>query len=672
MAGGANAAVLFRSMAEAVEPAPDITIAEWAEQKRYVSAESGSPYPGLWQNSRAPHLVEIQECLSFNHPARDVVFVKSHQVAGTEAGINLIGYGIDQHPCSMLVVMASLDEGSKYVKVKLQPTIDATPALRHKVKDQRSRSEQGSTTSQKRFAGGFLQVTGANSAKGLKMISAKVLVCDEISDWPYDVDNQGDPLSMAEKRTTAHSHSCKRFYVSTPSLKGQCRITEKYEASDMRRFYVQCPQCGDWQYLTWDQMQAHSERPPYRTYLKCKSNGCVIEHYQKGPMLDGAKWIKTYPDADPANPAPAQVIPKDKIDYWRARSSRGRCPGFHIWQAYSKFVDWDDTMHQFIEAQGKPEKEKDFTQQVLGEAFEEQGEAPDVEDLVKRVEDYPFRVVPPNALVLTGFADVQGNRLEYGVYAWGIGLEGWLIDKGIIEGDPQGEEVWKRLDEVVGAEYQGWQGRPFKIEAFGVDSGYLSNEVYRFCRGRERVFACDGVHGWTQPHVGTPKKMDITWQGRKIPGGVMKYPLGTFPLKSWVYAALRKYQKGVNEEGRFDPGTLHFPKECDKEFFEQITAEYVAEKENKRGHVERVWKRLKNRPNEQLDIAVGARAMAFQLGLDHVTPEGWLKLAQERGAPLEKAQQDLADLWAPKPGAGGGEQSVKDLAARLARIGRKH
>ncbi len=99
---------------------------------------------------------------------RSVVFAKSHQVAGTEAGINLFGYTVDQHPATALIVLPSIDEAQKYHRVKLQPTIEATPTLRHKVREQKSRDEQGSTTSFKLLRGGFAQITTASSSKGLK------------------------------------------------------------------------------------------------------------------------------------------------------------------------------------------------------------------------------------------------------------------------------------------------------------------------------------------------------------------------------------------------------------------------------------------------------------------------------------------------------------------------
>ncbi len=638
--------LVLSTLAECLAPPPEITVAQWADQHRHVSAESGSPYAGKWRNALIPYAVEVQEVLSFHHPCTEVVFKKSHQIGGTEIGVNLIGYCIDQEPCPILVVLPTIDEGSKYERAKLAPTIKATPRLRHKVKTEKSRARDGSTVTFKRFVGGYAQITGANSSAGLQMISVRVLVGEEISEWPETTGSRGDPLAQAEKRLTAWSHrGVKKYYSSTPDLKGVCRIDAKWEKSDQRRFYVPCPSCGDYQVLKWDHMRWRSDEPPHQAYMVCASRGCVIEHFQKRAMVAEGRWVKTYCD-DGAEPD--DVIVPDRLDEYLARPSKGRQPGFHIWQAYSPFVSWDQACAEHLEAEGKPQAEKVFVQQVLGEAYEETGDAPDHEKLFMRREPYELGAIPAGGLVLTGMADVQVNRIEWAVYAWGIGMTGWLIDKGIVEGDPATAETWKRFEPVVYQQYQNHAGRVHSIEAFGIDSGYLSNWVYLFARGHERVFATDGRAGHLHPFIGTPKRVSVTnLRGKKLKAGVMLWPIGTWPLKSNVYAALRKTIKGPDpSDGHWQQGALHFPDACDEAFFKQITAEYLAHTE-RGGRPALEWKVSRGQANEQLDIVVGARAMAAQLGLDRYTTEKWRELASQRGAPPEAVQRDLAEFWAP-------------------------
>ena len=147
IAGLARAlAVCAAAFAAGIAPPPIKTVSAWAAEKRMVSAESGSPFPGKWVNDRVPYLPEIMDVMSLSHPATEVTFLKSAQVAGTEAGLNLIGQVIDETPAPAMVVLPTIDEGKAYVRIKLQPTIDETPALATKVRVQKSRDEDGSTT----------------------------------------------------------------------------------------------------------------------------------------------------------------------------------------------------------------------------------------------------------------------------------------------------------------------------------------------------------------------------------------------------------------------------------------------------------------------------------------------------------------------------------------------
>ncbi|MGL4966149.1 MAG: phage terminase large subunit family protein [Inquilinus sp.] len=641
-------AIALRAFVAGATPPERKTVSQWAGEKREVSAEGGSPQPGKWDNDLAPYLVEIMDCLSLTDRCRSVVFKKSAQVAGTEAGLNLFGYVVDQHQAPMMIVLPSLDEAKKYVKVKLQPAIDATPALFTRVREQKSRDEDGSTTSLKKFRGGYCQITGANSSKGLQMLSARVVIYEEVSEWPFDVDGRGDPVDLAHARTTAWTRNRKEFFCSTPGLKGSCRISAIYAASDQRRYYVPCPHCGAYQVLKWENLKWDQERAPYGAHFLCAAKGCRIDPHHKRVMVATGRWVKTFADDDGV--IPPDVIAPDDLDAWRSRSSVGKEPGFAIWQAYSPFVPWDDTAKEYFDSRGDQAKEKVFVQQRLGEDYEEKGDSPDDEILMLRRQPYPMGRLPPGALVLTGMADVQGNRIEWSVYGWGIDLQGWLVDRGIIEGDPEEDAVWTQLGAVTERQYEDWQGRLWPIEAFGVDSGFLSHRVYLFCRGRPRVFALDGRPGHLLPMIGTPVRKDINWRGKVVKGGVMLWPTGTFALKSWVYGGLRKTIAGPDESGQFQPGTLHFPAEVDREFFQQITAEHLAEVEQRQGYVIREWRKKKNRPNEELDKIVGARAMAAHLGLDRMSPAGRAKLIADCGQPPDAPQPDLAALWAPKPG----------------------
>ena len=134
--GIADARVLVAAaLAAALAVPASVSVAMWADQERVVPAESGSPYPGRWRNALPPFGVEPMECLSPSHPCSEVTMKCSAQVIKSEVGVNFVGHNIDVDPSGMLIALPSIDEAHKFVKLKLQPAIDATPALRFKVKE---------------------------------------------------------------------------------------------------------------------------------------------------------------------------------------------------------------------------------------------------------------------------------------------------------------------------------------------------------------------------------------------------------------------------------------------------------------------------------------------------------------------------------------------------------
>lgn len=646
-------AAFLSAFAQAQMPPKAVTVSDWAAEERIVPPESGSPYPGRWDNDRVPYLAEPMDVMGLDHPARSVVIVKSAQTGFSEAGMNAVGHAICVHPSPILILLPSIEEAQKYNRVKLQPAIDATPALSNRILTVVSRDEQSSTTAFKRFRGGFAVLTGANSSKGLQMVSARLRLYEEVTEYPADVDGRGEPIAMADARAKAwKERGDKKILIATPGLKGACRISTEYERSDQRRYYVPCPHCGAYQVLAWDRLKWRSETRPHGAYVVCAASGCVIEHDDKPAMLARGAWIRTWP-GDDADPAPGTSFPAAELDRWKARRSAGRDPGFAIWQAYSPFVGWDDTVAEWLDAAQDPSKLKVFSQQTLGQPWEVQGEAPKVEQLLERRQKWPRGRVPAGVLFLTGAVDVQGGRLEWAVYGWDRGLGQYLVDVGVIAGNPEAGEPWQQLDGLLVRTFTDAWGKPMSVEAWGVDAGYLSQQVYRFAArhvASQRVRALDGRHGWRLPALGTPRTVSIDWQGRKA-GSTQLWPVGTYDLKSEVYWSLEQTVKGPSAAGQWPRGAFYFGDFADRGFLEQLTAEFVADRETG-GRIVKEWRRVKGRANEQLDLAVYARALARALA-DPLSETEWRNLAVQRLGPPAEAQLDFTQVWAPSLAAAG-------------------
>ena len=73
--------------------------------------------------------------------------------------------------------------------------------LRERVKPSRSR-DSGNTILSKEFLGGVLILTGANSAVGLRSMPARYLFLDEVDGYPGDIEGEGEPILLAERRSS--------------------------------------------------------------------------------------------------------------------------------------------------------------------------------------------------------------------------------------------------------------------------------------------------------------------------------------------------------------------------------------------------------------------------------------------------------------------------------------
>lgn len=556
---------------------PRQTVSEWADEHRRLPAK-GASEPGQWRTSRVPFIREVMDCLSPFMPVRKVVFCKSTQVAGTESGLNWIGYVFDRAPAPMLVVQPTVEIGELFSKQRLQPMIDESPRLRAIIPPARSR-DSGNTTLVKEFPGGLLRITGSNSAAGLRSMPAKYLFLDEVDAYEQDVEGEGDPVTLAERRTSTFPRR-KILLVSTPTIKGVSRIDREYEASDQRRYHVPCPHCGEKQHLKWPNLRWDESLT--RVWYVCEHNGCMIEEHHKTRMLEAGEWVATYPGREVA--------------------------GFHINALYTPIGlgdTWLDHAKRWLTAQGDPALLKSFVNTILGEAWEDRSSQIKPHELLARAEPYRLRTVPAGCLLLTAGIDVQDDRFAVQIVGWGRGERCWIIDWFELPADTSREDEWERLDSVLLAQvYRNQFGVDLRIVAAAVDTGgHQTHQAYNWVRLRRHrgVFAVKGSSIANKPVVSRPTRQDINWRGKVVKDGVELYSVGVDTAKSVLMARLLG-------DGKVDvtQRLIHFSQELPEDYYQQLTAEVFDPVKNR-------WvKRRGQLRNEALDTWVYAYFAALQ------------------------------------------------------------
>ncbi|MER8503851.1 terminase gpA endonuclease subunit [Mesorhizobium sp. M1142] len=655
-----GAEVLFAGLEAASRPVADLTISEWADRYRFVSPESGSPWPGQFKTDRVPYLREPQDCLHPDHPARRVTCRWAAQLGKSTAIENWFGFIVDQAPGSMMIVLPTLEEATKFNRVKLQPTIEASPRIAHKVMPVNSRDEQGSTTSFKRYAGGFCQIVNAGSSKGLQMVSIKYLAMDEVTGYPRDVDGRGSPRDQARARQKMYGDLAKEWEGSTPGISGECAITGDFEVGDQRYYYVPCPHCGIYHVLEFDQFREQLRDPdPARNlpvHVACIAcNGAILDGH-KAEMNARGHWIARRVH-DGEEKVPDAIAPQD-IGRWRCDPCEGRCrdwqPSYHLWAAYAPRERFADIWHRFKDAEGDTTKLRTFYQQDLALPYDPGGVAVEWEKIVEAARKFPFprAVIPAEAGIIVSAADVQGYGIKWSVWAIGPRDRAWLIDRQVFMGAPdQVDDAWIELADALGKTYRTAGGGEKGIDISGVDSGFATDRVYRFCASRPNVYALDGRHQIGLPWLGTPVKKDIRDQRKRIIAKVMLYPVGLYDIKTSVMAALANFVLGPDEKGSWPRNTIHLSNElCDDEFAKEMTAERLVDPdEEARATVSRrarnlispkaprEWKKILGRANDWFDTTVYAFALAWHLKHKRrLNAERWADLLTElHGKPAE-------------------------------------
>ena len=615
---------LIQGFLEGLRPTENLTVDEWSDKYRILSSVS-SAEPGRWKTSRVPHMREILQKLSPSDPCQRVVFMKSVQVGATEAGLNFLGAFMDMDACPMMYVMPTVKMGESVSKKRLGPMINDCPSLNGKVSGM-NRREGSSTIMEKLYPGGALTVVGANSASTLSSNPIRVVMADEVDRYPLSADNEGSPLRLVEARTTTYSKNKKIFIASTPTTTGASVVYNEFMQTDQRYRFIPCIHCGTFQTLVFSNLKWPKGKPEEAAY-QCEHCGELIEERYKSKFLQDAVWIAKDPS-----------------------KSSEKVAGYAINALYSPFgwMSWEEIATRFLTDKDDSIRFRTFVNTVLGEPYEERGEAPDWERLFERREDYKIDHPNNNIEMITVGVDVQGDRLELEVCGWLRDKSTYSLSYRVLDGDPSKTEVWDKLALVVKETWMRPDGVELPMMMMAVDCGYLPEHVYTFCRKYSPTQVIP-VRGRDKQRtiVSSPSSIDYSMNGRAM-GKTKVWNVGVSQLKSAVYTDLKL---NMNEDETYPPGYCHFPM-YQAEYFKGITAEKLTMKVHK-GYPKYEWEKTYKR-NEPLDLRVYNRAAAHVVGIDRFTPSHWdnlvgkyriTKIGHDEPVAPKKPSAPKSDFW---------------------------
>lgn len=610
------------------------SLSEWAAANFVLAGES-SHQKGAWE--AWPCQLGVLDFMSDDR-IEDLAVMKSKRVGYTKMITAFIAYNIAHRRRKQALWQPTDDDRDSYVKSEIDPVLDPETGVEAVRKARRQGKGSEDTIKFKQFRDSVLHLLGGKAARAYRRITVAVAILDEWSAFDQQVEKSGDPGGLAKGRLEGAPYP-KFVGGSTPRVKGLCHVERACEnAESFVRFHIECPRCGAEHPLAWGgkdvvhgfKWERGNPASVRHVCPHCRESITQADYLPGGRPLPGA-WVCS---------RTGRRFGMDRV--WRdAKGMPCRPPrslGVQLWAAYSPQRSWESIVKEFEQAHVALEKGdvgpmQLFVNETLGETWEIKGESADDHVLQKRAEPYPLATVPVGGLVLTAGIDVQRNRWEIGVWAWGKGLESWTVDHHVIEGNPANESDWEQVTEYLQRRYPQAHagGGAIGLSAISIDSSDQTQAVYNWVRTAQvrlpGLRAIKGDNSDNRPIFGASSLQEVNWRGRKWPRGIKLWLVGVDSAKDYLLGQL-----AIDVAG---PGCLHFSADLPREWFEQLTAE---QRILIRKNGAEAYRWVKRRPrNEVLDCRNYALHAAMALGLHRYSDQRWCQ--------LEAALQPSPDLF---------------------------
>jgi phage terminase large subunit GpA-like protein len=563
---------------EALLPARRVSVSQWAAENRNLDPISANE-AGRWRNEKTPYLVEPMDCMS-DREVETVILQFPAQVGKTEAMLNFVGWAVDVDPGPLLYVYPRQDDADKVIKNRLQPLLFDSPALqRHLTGDPNDLGLKEIRLDRMRIFAAW-----SNSPAALAQQPCRYVICDEVNKYPPFAGREANPLKLAEIRTRTYRGRRKMIICSTPTTP-EGYITQELERSDFRQYYVPCLHCGEYQVLDfWKGVKfpkgatGYAVKTEQSAWYECvKCSGRIVED-QRLDLVAKGKWV----------PKGMAIDKEGKLSGIRPSPRRA---GFQMSTLPSPWDTFSDTAAEWLDAMGDHGRTMHFWNSWLAEPWRDKAETVKAVHILARCKGYRSGTAPAPAKRLTAFVDVQEEHFWYVLRAWGDREASWLVRYGQLLS-------WGEVEELIYSQSL-IAGVPTRIERVLIDSGWNTDEVYRFCRKHYPLtIPSKGASGNTLLPLQTSK-------GDRIPVAHFKPDFWKDKLSRHILA----------RDG--EPGEWNVPSDVanDPTYLEQMTSQARSFK-RLHGRTWATWESVaQKRPDHIWDCEVGNMVAARMIGV---------------------------------------------------------
>ena len=472
-------------------------------------------------------------------------------------------------------------------------------------------------------AGGRLEIISAKEHGAGLMRTAEVAIVDELRVFHMDL------LGEIIDQMASYGGKGRLITASSAGFENECRTSTELDKSDARRWFMRCPACDrenipDWRSVIYK----GRDNPVY--LMPC----CAAE-------LGGVQFRQGVA-AGTWRPTKAPMVPSTV--------------GYHLDAFTSPFESLQTIVRQWKRADAHRKQTGSMAETIafqcgrLAVPFKPtaaQGVTPEGIAASCR-EHYDPAVVPAGASVVVGAVDVQDNRLEAELSAYGVvevataedasnvkgwashefrglaydgkwyRLRRWALDYRRFAGDPGADDVWNELAEFLETPRPHATGPMLVPVTVGIDSGgHYAPRVAEFAKSGGVSYQClKGLPRYR--HDGYIARRSVTADvlASYGPNGLLL--IGTNEAKASCFSLLRQSIAGA------EPKPMVWPTDESRYGmleFEGIVSETLTRQLDKRtGSTTLTWRKI-GRANEPLDLLVYSLAVVNFLGVGFLLSE---------------------------------------------------
>ncbi len=276
----------------------------------------------------------------------EVVIKKGPQEGVSEFAICLAFTMAGEYGQGVYYVMPKYDLRDKFVQERINRTIMACNRYSYRLQQAPGAAD---SLHMKHFGvNGTLIFVGSNVPGDFVSFTVDLAIIDEVNQC--DSEN----LGMIEDRQAGHTSKRNKVLISTPTVENK-GISYEYEMSDQRKWFIPCPNCGEWQAPTWYE---HVMRP-----------GSLSGAYQ----LADQEWVA-------GSPNDIRILckfcdhPMNRLvdGEWRPTNQGSPTVGFHITKIISAATRILDCYKLYRKGLNNPRNQQLFWN-YIGEDFSAEG-----------------------------------------------------------------------------------------------------------------------------------------------------------------------------------------------------------------------------------------------------------------------------------------------------------